>query len=783
MNRTREFVPLRADPTGRDAVDAKRTDLVVGGWRAQDDLYRARDRQIEENVRMLAGQQWYIYHPVLGVFIDPSAWMTERERRWRQRPVFNRLLNWFILTHARMTEGSPVLTFVPGPDRIDAELAEVLDVAFKQKWGEMGMVDAHDRIAAWAIAAGRAHSQLRLDLNGGDVREWIGTDLVPVVDEYDQPILGPDGEPLSQMAEGVPFGRDGQPLANWRAMGGDPTRGALNVLGSPYRERKGKIVCDVLSPLEVRGTWGPQSWHEKPVHLTRQYLTVEQVHETWGVEVPAAINPGGDATTGELQRIQFGSGFFSQLFNPAETMAQPQSTEGYVEVLTRWERPTMRPGMEETEEQPGGRYTVVVNVPQKDGGSRVVYDGPRPVKFAHTSPIRCFDFVRLPGRPSGTTPQEALNPLQRMWNRVHGQVAEHVNLSTNPKGIVDQATGLKANQMTNEPGEHLIVNRRPGVTPIEYVAPPPLSRDVYQHISSIGEEFLLLGNLAGTEGDNPFEESGEAIKERRFNSDRFLGPTLRRWVEEYARMGDDLRVLLGTVWDEEEWISYTGEDNIARTLLVRPLLFEQGRVHVRPDAESLLPESRGERQRRVYQLWKDGALGDPLLPATLNRFYEMMRFPHLSRVARPGGVDRATAEQFVGRLLQGEPAEALPAYEWYDFDVHLDVLEAVMKSPEFLKLDPNIQSAFVLRRQVLLTGREQKMVQQAMQQAMTGVPSRMGGTGGGNAPGGPGGGVPITTPPLPPERIATMSPSVAPPPPEAPRGTPAMPTALPSGTA
>jgi hypothetical protein len=68
------------------------------------------------------------------------------------------MLPWFVLTHARATENQPIVTFVPGPDRADAELAEVLDIAMKSLWFETGMEDVHDRLMAWVIAAGRATS-------------------------------------------------------------------------------------------------------------------------------------------------------------------------------------------------------------------------------------------------------------------------------------------------------------------------------------------------------------------------------------------------------------------------------------------------------------------------------------------------------------------------------------------------------------------------------------------------------------------------------------------------
>ena len=154
----RNFVPLRADPSpdaADDGYDGKRIQLVKGNWNDLDDLVRQQNRMIEENVRMLANQQHIVWHPVAGRYIDVSEWMTDAEKKWRARPAINRLLPWFIITHARATENQPIVTYVPGPDRADAELAEILDIASKSVWFEANMEDAHDRMMGWVIVAGR----------------------------------------------------------------------------------------------------------------------------------------------------------------------------------------------------------------------------------------------------------------------------------------------------------------------------------------------------------------------------------------------------------------------------------------------------------------------------------------------------------------------------------------------------------------------------------------------------------------------------------------------------
>lgn len=744
------FIPLRESPEASDAYDGKRVEFYNRKWAKDDDLYRHFNRQVEENVRMLSGQQYSIYHPVLGVWIDPTDFMTDEERRWRQRPVFNRILPWYILTHARMTENQPIITFVPGPDRIDAELAEVMDIAQKSLWREVGMVDQLDRVAGWMIVGGRAHTLSRIDTNKGPMKEWRGLADVPVVDAYGEAIPGPDGQPqVAADQEDVPFDRDGNPLAQM-------TPDGIRHTGQPHAEPEGVLKVDVLSPLQVRGSWGPSPWHEKRIHQIMQYLTTEEVYDLTGKEI-APDTRGGSNEIGELERVLFGTGFYGAADSKlTPNLSSAASTEGYVQVLSTWEAPCSYGGLEETDESPGGRVTVVTK-------KECLIDAVRPAKFPYTSPLRTYEFIRIPGR-MGSTPQEVLNPVQRQYNEGYARISEHVNLLSNPKTIIDSQTKINAKQWTNEPGQAVKVVRRPNVPAVEYLKAPPLGEDVYKLQEMLLRELTDLGNLQGTQGEVPSKDaSGELVKELRFNSDRFLGPTMRRMVEELGRKIEDWQQLIPLMWDTEKLLSYSGEDNVARTIVVMPYMFQKGKINVVPDVESMLPEGRGERQTKVYRMYMDGLLGEPGTPPALKRFYELAHFPHLSRIAKPGGIDRITADQENGQLVQGEDPRKIPVYEWYDHDVHLMVLEDFMKSPEFKKQNPQIQEGFVFHRQAHKMAAQIALQKQVMEQARMQVQAQgaaaLGAAQGGGGGGAPGGG----GPPAP-------SNNVRPQPPKPPRG-------------
>jgi len=684
--------PMREDPFGEEETrDGKRCDWAHELWENQTWALQYRDRQVEENVRMLAGHQWDVFSTILNKWVDVSRFLTDSERRWRQRPVVNRLLYWYMLTHARMTENPPVASFQPATgDRYDAMLAEVLDTVHKSLWKELEMLERFDSMAAWMIPGGCAYMRTRIDPSRGPKRSLQGPAAIP----------GMEGQGEMYIPD-APYGRDGNPMA--QATG----ENEYETTGDPYAMPEGMLEVCVHGPLEIRSSWNSLPFHRKNWHMLRQYLTPEQVYDAWGVEIEPDTTGTEAQGAGQLQRMLFGAGYFGSAGNqPGSGGYANMHAQELVCVNELWVAPTTM-----DDEMENGRLMVTTK-------TKCIQDGPRPFNLQHTSPIHRFDFVNLPGRPHGTTPQEMLNPIQRAYNRGWAQMLEHRNLVANPIQVIDGQSGIEESQMTNKPGLQVTANRRPGVAPLEFVAPPPLSQDVYRAQDSLEEQFDYLGNTEGTQGQAPTRDaSGELVKELRFNTDRFIGPTMRRAALTMGRVINDWMAMLPVIWDEQKIIAYAGDDNIVRTVTVTPDMWDQGSVNVHVDVESMLPEGRGERQTRIYRMYADGLLGPPGSPEARKTYFDLANFPHMGRAARPGGVHRSTAEQENGRLVQGELSQNIPIFEWYDDQTHIWIHEEFMASPEYLKLDPMKQQQFaehwIYHKQIF----ELKMQEQAMKEA------------------------------------------------------------------
>lgn len=666
--------PIRPNPNDpkADRFDGDRIEYVRSRWHAQDMSLIPYHRQVEENVRMILGRQWDVWSPVLGQYVDVTRWMTEDERRWRQRPVFNKLLHWFMLTHARLTENPPIITFQPSTaDRVDAMLSEAMDTIFKTLWHDTEMLDNIDRLFAVLVPGGQAFLKSYVDFDKGE------------------PTYIPEEQ------------QDGTFLLK--------------------QQKEGQIMVDVLNPLECRGEWGSMPWHRKRWHIHRSFLTPLTVYEKWGVDVPPdtfqATNT--DGTGGYLTRMLFGSGYFGAAQNKeyGQTV-QGMSTEaarreGYVTVDEMWEAPTNAiPDYSDEDGGPGGRLLIVTQ-------NKVLWDSIRPYAFRYTSPIRCFTFVNVPGRPAGTSPQEMMNPLQKTLNRGGAQILEHRNLVCNPILMIPNASGVADGQITNRPGLQVFYNAAAGAeNQIHFLAPPPLSNDVWKAQEWLSSMFDELGNVTGATGETPQDDaSGELLKQLRYNSDRFIGATAKRSVVELVKMVQDWIDILPSLWTEQKVLTYVGDDDIANNLTIYPEMWE-GNVRIIPDMDSMIPESRTERQTRIVTMYQLGAFGPPGSPPAANALLELSKFPHMNRAsAITGGTQRITAQQSMGNLARGTPALQIPVFEWYDLGIWMGVYTEFMSSPEYLKMQPPVQQEFVMMLDKLKGAQVAQQLNMLQQQA------------------------------------------------------------------
>lgn len=705
-----KFVPLRQEPGTVDDTDLERANLVLDRWHAQDAAYIGYAKTVEEHVRMLSGRQWDVWSPMLGRFVDVLQWMSEDEKRWRQRPVMDYLDYWFQITLSKATENPAVTSFMPATaDRLDALLASVCDPVMKTIF-DAGEYDVREMKAiAWAIVAGEAYMSTRVDFQAGAPRQVIAPAVLRLERQGQ--------EPIERAVDAVPYGQDGTPLAELVDDPENPGEYGYDVTGEPYQDREGEFEFDAYCPLEVRAQWGSHiPWKKKAWQIHRWFLTASEIERRWGVTVDADCYPDADDSgPGYLERMLFGTGYFGaaqQNLGASSIDINAKGREGYVCGYTMWERPDAKHTPADKEQGiAGGRLLIVT------AGKKVLWDSLRPAAFEAAGPIRRLTFIEIPGRPLASTPLEKMVPLQKRLNRIEAQIAEHTNLCTNPVLLVHELAGIDDDEWVARPGTVITHGFLGAGAPAMWLAPPTLSSDVWRHKADVREQLFTIGAIQGNQSSAPTaDSSGELVEQLRFNADRPLAPLTRSVARLRADVAEDVLALLPAVWTEEKIIAYAGKDNVVRTLTVLPEMFD-GRVQARPVLDSAAAESRPQRQARLKELYTMGVWGLPGSPQANAQLLDQLNYPSLDRAARPGGVDRVMGEQNVGRLVRGDPAAAIPLFEWYDYGVHLMVLEQFMKSPEYITLEEPVQHECVAFRELVMGAQAASMINMANRQA------------------------------------------------------------------
>lgn len=687
-------------PPGKDdGLDSARIQLVRERWDSQDIYVLERDRQVEQHARMLMGDQWSVWSPLAGTFINVSEALGLPELLWRELPRVNKLADWYDMTVARLTENPPVLGAMPrDADRASSLLANASDVLLPKLWDDLKMTDRNFEMVGWLAVAGWAFLKSYPDYNGGDYMQGPAVFQSPMDPTMQVPVeqayLGADGTPQGQV---VP-----QPDGSHEY---DPT-GA-----QPGKE--GQLCCHVLSPLECRGEWGSAPWQQKQWHIHRTLLTPEQFKQHYGIDAkPDATVYGGNAAQYYRVRLERGPGHYGATDLSGYGFGQ----DGYgppVELVTvdeMWERPSPM--------FPAGRLLIVTP-------NLVVHDGERPfpklADYGLTSPITYVEWQRVPSRPFGTTPFERGVPIQRQINMGARQILLHRAKCTNPPLILNTAYGLTEEdaQQRNQPGSVIPMELPPGVAVNQvagYLEPGQLGADAWKAQEWLEQQFNIIMDLEGSGGvPQTGDASGEQVKELRFNSDRPISVPVRHMARALEEQGDIWYCILPTIWSTEKTIAYTGEDNAARTLSLLPEMWD-GKVKIDIDAESMMPRSRQEREAQALRDYQLGLYGQPMTSDAIQRFFKQARYPNLDDADLPGGVDVATAKQLMNAIRQGTPAEAIPMIEQWNYTVIQATLRETMAAPEYLSYPPPIQAQLQMLWQRLLQAEQMQAWQQAMRQ-------------------------------------------------------------------
>lgn len=716
-------------------------------WTDWLEAYRPWWRQVEQNARMLAGKQWDEFIEGVGDFVDLSSYFTMDDERWRRYPVFNWLAHYYKLTLSKLTESPPAIGYLPtSPDERDARLAALMEPVFKSGWWRMGMPEAVFDLYGWVIVAARGVTKLSWNPDLGPRQDYEGEAIIK--------LFGPDGIQVRELSRApyvkLPTGELMPGIANELAMdeygnprfdGEDPlflpsdAEGAEEGLEfyEPHRDRLGDLECEVVPPLSVITPHSRQPFHKKPWYTHQYVMHVDEVRRRFGVEVEPAAIPLGEAID---LKLELGTNY-----------GMPGSGGGagggfglsaLSEVALRdctlvrewWAR-----DVPESETLERGRLIICTHT------NDVLYDGENPYwvegsRHEVTMPFEAFDLVRYPFRQEGHGDLEILTPLQRAINRRMGGAMDAVDFNEQPIMMKKRSADIEEdNDALNRPGavvEYTDVGTR---APLERLQAGELPRGSVELAGILREWMQMLASQPfGAEGlPVTTDASGELQREVRFDVDRVWGATLRKHSYTWPRFALAMIGIYEACMSDDRIFSHAGEDQAWNFVTVGQDAWA-GSVHAYPQPESMILETRQEKQNRLLSMRE----AFPEIPGEV--FIDLLGYPDLARLSRPGGPAWAMAERENLEMILGVMP---PVFPEHDHTAHLLNHRKRMQTIEYRNAPPLVQQAFRVHVQLheMLGQQEQlrqialaapvAMAQGATMTAATGGPPS-GGNGGGN---------------------------------------------------
>lgn len=661
-------------------------------WKDWHDAYRPWWRQIEENVRMLSGRHWDAYLESLGDFVDISKFFVVDDQAWRENPVFNWVAHYYKLTTSKLTENPPGVGYLPAsPDEIDARLAQVMEPVFKSTWRRMDMPEAVFDLYGWVITAARGITKLVWNPDLGPAQDYHGPSVVSILTGdglFRRPLsdapylhLG-DGDFMPHLLNELATNNAGQPII-------DPETGFPVFLpaadgedglkfGPPSRDRLGDLETVIVPPVAVITPHGPAPFHKKPWYCHAYPMHVDEIQERWGVDVEPEQLTYDQVL--EL-KLQYGT-HYGMPGKGAGPLGMSQLNEVSLRDMAMvhelWHKDV--PGHDVLSR---GRLAICA-------GDQVCYDEINPywVEERHEEavmPFEAFDLVKLPFRQEGSSDLEILNPVNRAINRRLAGAMDAVDFNEQPLILKKRQAAIDEDQDLNKPGTVVEYSDTNGRAPVERIPPADLPRASVELATVLQNWMQMLGSQPlGSEGlPVTTDPSGELQREVRFDTDRAWGGTLRKHGYAWGRFSLKMIGIMAAAMDNERIFALAGEDSGWDFVTVEPSIF-RGTVHAFPLPESMILETRQEKQNRLLAL----RTAFPELPP--ETFIELLGYPDLARLTRPGGPAWAMAERENLEMLLGGFPPVLPEHA---HEAHLLNHKRRQQSIEYRNAPPNVQAA------------------------------------------------------------------------------------------
>lgn len=253
---------------------------------------------------------------------------------------------------------------------------------------------------------------------------------------------------------------------------------------------------------------------------------------------------------------------------------------------------------------------------------------------------KMYPFIKLEHIPTGAfygaSVVTDLIPLQREYNRTHGQIIEAKNRMAKPQLTAVQGSVNPA-QITTEPGQ--VIFYKPGFSPPSPLPLMPLPNYVLEELDRIQSDMNDISAQHEVSKGNtpPGVTAATAISYLQEQDDTQLAHTIESLEYGIQKLAKMVLTYIQQYWDTARQVKTVGTDGSFDVIMFKGSDLE-GNTDIRIEKDSALPTSRAAKQAFIMDLMKMGFI-DP------NKGLEVMEIGGINKVYEAIHVDVRQAQR------------------------------------------------------------------------------------------------------------------------------------------
>lgn len=475
------------------------------------------------------------------------------------------------------------------------------------------------------------------------------------------------------------------------------------VLGSDGSQkvfRIGDFEFDSASPFQMRLPPYISLWRHMPWAVQVTQRSMEYIYEHWPKKA-SEVTPN-EATDGVEYEVA-ARNIIGVLGGFGTYTAEGQANT--VKVVELWTRPFVSQGPLGEKAYPKGLHLVVAN-------QVVLSEGDNPYhELGFHLPYVPYHFGHMPGRFWGMSLVEQLREPQYQRNLARSQIAEHRNLMSFGKWVAPRGHGIPKTGFTSEPGEVLEYN--PALPAPTMVVPPPLPAYVNESVIMTDQEMQdIAAQQDVTEAKAPSSvRSGVAISLLQAKDREVLAVPKKRLWRSDRMAGEMLLKIIQKQYDEIRTLQIVGQGRMFELKDFRGADLA-GHTSLRIFAEGSMMDSRAARTQNILDFVQLGVI-DPKVPEEKRALLSVLEIGDIRGYTSQMLADEKRARAENAAMAATTPV--IPKVEWFDdHGVHLTTHMNLLKSPQYMTLDPMLQASISAHARQHLD-----LIMQAQAQAQT----------------------------------------------------------------